>query len=82
MSQKTLDIITENDLLKNSLNSLKTENGLLSDSERELAKKNQANQRVIRMLVEKLKGLWARGGGCGVFFFLGGKLKTVWFFFF
>ncbi|KAJ3048156.1 hypothetical protein HK097_010818 [Rhizophlyctis rosea] len=56
MSQKTMDIITENDTLKSSLHSLKTENGLLTDSERELAKKNQANQRVIKMLVEKLKG--------------------------
>ncbi|KAJ3027247.1 hypothetical protein HDV00_011336 [Rhizophlyctis rosea] len=55
MSQKTIDIIAENDALKDQVAKLRTNNGLLQTGEQELAKKNQANQRVIKMLVEKLK---------------------------
>ncbi|KAI9098218.1 hypothetical protein DFS34DRAFT_619985 [Phlyctochytrium arcticum] len=55
MSTKTLELIAENDTLKQKVAQLRTGNGLLNESEQELAKKNQTNQRVIRMLVEKLK---------------------------
>ncbi|KAJ3331684.1 hypothetical protein HDU76_002486 [Blyttiomyces sp. JEL0837] len=55
MSAKTLDLIADNETLTAKVNKLKTSNTLLAESERELAKKNQANQRVIKMLVERLK---------------------------
>lgn len=56
MSAKTVDIVSENDELKLNLSKLKITNSLLKRSEKELAKRNQANQQVIKMLVEKLKG--------------------------
>ncbi|TPX67927.1 hypothetical protein SpCBS45565_g03453 [Spizellomyces sp. 'palustris'] len=55
MSAKTIELIAENDSLKQKVAQLRTGNGLLTESEQELAKKNQTNQRVIKMLVEKLK---------------------------
>ncbi|KAL2917484.1 hypothetical protein HK105_202765 [Polyrhizophydium stewartii] len=55
MSSKTIELIAENDTLSAKVAKLKTSNTLLTESEQELAKRNQANQRVIKMLVEKLK---------------------------
>ncbi|KAJ3213373.1 hypothetical protein HDU67_002955 [Dinochytrium kinnereticum] len=55
MSAKTIDLLSENQTLSNKLAKLKVSNALLTESEGELAKKNQANQRVIKMLVDRLK---------------------------
>lgn len=55
MSTKTVDFITENDALLAKVKKLKTANQLLQETEREITRKNQANQRVIKMLVEKIK---------------------------
>ncbi|KAJ3287591.1 hypothetical protein HK104_008523 [Borealophlyctis nickersoniae] len=55
MSAKTIELIAENESLTLKVSKLKTSNALLTESEQELAKKNQANQRVIKMLVEKLR---------------------------
>ncbi len=55
MSQKTTEFISENDQLKETIAKLKRQNYLLSESEKELAKKSNANQKVIKMLVDKLK---------------------------
>ncbi|KAI8924664.1 hypothetical protein BC831DRAFT_436357 [Entophlyctis helioformis] len=55
MSAKTIELLAENDHLTAKVSKLKTSNSLLTESEQELAKRNQANQRVIKMLVEKLK---------------------------
>jgi uncharacterized protein (DUF3084 family) len=57
MSSKTQELIVENDSLTAKVAKLKSSNTLLTESEKELAKKNQANQRVIKMLVERLKGI-------------------------
>ncbi|KAJ3324013.1 hypothetical protein HDV06_000989 [Boothiomyces sp. JEL0866] len=56
MSLKTVEFISENEALTEKMKKLKTTNSLLMESERELAKRNHANQKVIKMLVEKLKG--------------------------
>ncbi|KAJ3269364.1 hypothetical protein HDV01_001478 [Terramyces sp. JEL0728] len=58
MSLKTVEFISENEALNEKMKNLKTTNSLLMESERELAKRNHANQKVIKMLVEKLKGNW------------------------
>ncbi|KAJ3389949.1 hypothetical protein HDU92_000759 [Lobulomyces angularis] len=55
MSAKTMELIAENESLMVRVAKLKSKNSLLVDSEKDLARKNQANQRVIKMLVEKLK---------------------------
>ncbi|KAJ3301241.1 hypothetical protein HDV03_001180 [Kappamyces sp. JEL0829] len=55
MSQKTTEFIMENDDLKAQIQTLKRQNTLLAESEKELAKKSNANQKVIKMLVDKLK---------------------------
>ncbi|KAK5667801.1 hypothetical protein QVD99_005646 [Batrachochytrium dendrobatidis] len=55
MSSKTIELIAENDSLSTKMKRLRINNSLLSESEQELVKRNQANQRVIKMLVEKLK---------------------------
>ncbi|KAI9002353.1 hypothetical protein BC832DRAFT_593657 [Gaertneriomyces semiglobifer] len=55
MSAKTLELVAENDALKSKVAKLRTDNALLTETERELARRNQTNQRVIKMLVEKLK---------------------------
>ncbi|KAJ3068809.1 hypothetical protein HDU98_008086 [Podochytrium sp. JEL0797] len=55
MSAKTLELIAENEGFKVQVHKLHTSNTLLTDSEKELAKKNQANQRVIKMLLDRLK---------------------------
>jgi hypothetical protein len=55
MSQKTTEFIIENDNLRAQIQTLKRQNSLLADSEKALAKKSNANQKVIKMLVDKLK---------------------------
>ncbi|KAI8592296.1 hypothetical protein BDZ88DRAFT_277487 [Geranomyces variabilis] len=55
MSSKTMELIAENDSLKEKVARLRTNNSLLVESEFELAKKNQTHQRVIKTLVENLK---------------------------
>ncbi|KAJ3125426.1 ubiquitin-like protein atg8 [Physocladia obscura] len=55
MSARTLELISENGNFKNKVETLQTKNSLLAESEKELAKKNQANQRVIKMLLDRLK---------------------------
>ena len=56
MSAKTTELISDNESLNTKMGKLKITNSLLTESEKELAKRNQANQQVIKMLVEKLKG--------------------------
>lgn len=55
MSTKTVELLADNEALNGKVAKLKMENSLLVDSEKDLARKNQANQRVIKMLVEKIK---------------------------
>lgn len=57
MSFKTTELINENEKLTTRVHKLRTNNEILTESESQLATKNQANQKVIRMLVEKLKGI-------------------------
>jgi nitrogenase molybdenum-iron protein alpha/beta subunit len=45
----TTEFIAENDRLKATIQTLKRQNGLLAESEKELAKKSNANQKVIKM---------------------------------
>ena len=56
MSSKTMDIMQENKVLSQKVAKLTSLNALLGQSEQELAKRNQSNQGVIKMLVEKLRG--------------------------
>lgn len=69
MSSKTMELIAENDLLKHKVGRLRMSNALLTESEQELAKKNQTHQRVIKLLVEKLKGAGCCGTSFGWFSF-------------
>ena len=55
MSTKTTEIIQENERLTAQVKKVKQQNSLLLMSEAELAKKNAMNQKVIRMLLDKLK---------------------------
>ena len=55
MSSKTVDLINENEQLANKITVLKAENNLLKESEKQLAKRNIAHQKVIQMLIEKLR---------------------------
>ncbi|KAJ3182622.1 hypothetical protein HDU87_007960 [Geranomyces variabilis] len=50
MSSKTMELIAENDSLKEKVARLRTNNSLLVESELELAKKNQAHQRSDQLL--------------------------------
>ena len=56
MSVKVMEMVAENDTLHAKVNKLKINNSLLTESEKELVKRNYTNQKVIKMLVEKLKG--------------------------
>ncbi len=58
MSSKTMDIIQENKVLAQKVSKLTSLNALMGQSEQELAKRNQSNQGVIKMLVEKLRGVF------------------------
>ena len=55
MSLKTVQIIAENDSLKQKISNLKLHNSLLSSSEKELAKKSTSYQKSIQMMYKKLK---------------------------
>ncbi|KAI8821531.1 uncharacterized protein EV422DRAFT_619856 [Fimicolochytrium jonesii] len=55
MSLKTTELISENDTLKQKVARLRTNNALLVESEKSLAKKNVTLQRVLREVVGKLK---------------------------
>jgi hypothetical protein len=50
-----VDLINENEQLANKITVLKAENNLLKESEKQLAKRNIAHQKVIQMLIEKLR---------------------------
>lgn len=56
MSAKTIELCNENEGYQEKLKKLKISNSILAESEKQLVKKNNANQKVIKMLVEKLKG--------------------------
>jgi hypothetical protein len=56
MSAKTMELLSENESLSATVAKTKMDNSLLVESERDLARKNQANQRVVKMLVEKIRG--------------------------
>ena len=58
MSAKTMDIMNENKVLAEKVAKLTSLNTLLGQSEQELAKRNQSNQTVIKMLIEKLRGMF------------------------
>ncbi|KAG8448002.1 hypothetical protein GDO86_015196 [Hymenochirus boettgeri] len=53
MSEKCLDLITENDLLKDHNANLTKQVEMFEENEKELVKNNLSNQKVIRMLTEK-----------------------------
>ncbi|KAM9324328.1 uncharacterized protein PAF06_000355 [Gastrophryne carolinensis] len=53
MSDKSMELIDENDLLKERDAELRKQLEVLEENEKELAKKNLSNQKVIRMLTEK-----------------------------
>lgn len=53
MSDKTMELISENDDVKVKEKNLRQQLEILEDNEKELVKKNITNQKVIRMLTEK-----------------------------
>ncbi|XP_053551474.1 cilia- and flagella-associated protein 157 [Bombina bombina] len=53
MSDKTMELIVENDDLKEKVAEQRKQIEMLEDTEQELAKKNLSNQKVIRMLTDK-----------------------------
>jgi len=55
MSDKTMELIGENDEFKVKEKKQKQQIDLLEANEKELAKKNHSNQKIIRMLTEKCK---------------------------
>lgn len=55
MSDKTMELIQENDELKSKEKKMKLHVDMLEHNEKELAKKNSSNQKIIRMLAEKAK---------------------------
>jgi hypothetical protein len=55
MSSKTIDLLEENKSLSEKVSKLTRLNSILAQTEQEFAKKNQSNQSIIRMLVEKLR---------------------------
>ncbi|CAH2316230.1 Hypothetical predicted protein [Pelobates cultripes] len=57
MSDKSMDLMQENDCLKDQEEELRKHLEMLEENERELVKKNISNQKVIRMLTEKCKEL-------------------------
>jgi len=50
------DLLNENEKLTEKLSAMKTEGGILKESEKELAKRNIGHQKVVQMLTEKLRG--------------------------
>lgn len=55
MSDKTMEMIQENDEVKAKEKKQRQQIDLLEANEKELAKKNHSNQKIIRMLTEKCK---------------------------
>lgn len=55
MSDKTMELIQENDELRTKEKRMKLQIDMLEHNEKELAKKNSSNQKIIRMLAEKTK---------------------------
>lgn len=55
MSDKTMELIQENDELRVKEKKMKLQIDMLEHNEKELAKKNSSNQKIIRMLTEKAK---------------------------
>jgi len=55
MSDKTIELIQENDELKEKEKKMKQQIDMLETNEKELAKKNHSNMKVIRMLTEKCR---------------------------
>lgn len=55
MSDKTMELIQENDELRTKEKKMKMQVDMLEHNEKELAKKNSSNQKIIRMLAEKAK---------------------------
>ncbi|KAM3910986.1 cilia- and flagella-associated protein 157 [Leptodactylus fuscus] len=53
MSEKSLELIDENDQLKEQESELRKQLEMLEDNEKEFVKNNLSNQKVIRMLTEK-----------------------------
>lgn len=53
-----MEFVQENDMLFEKVKRLQIENSVLKDSEKLLAKRNMAHQKVIKMLVQKLKGIF------------------------
>jgi DNA repair exonuclease SbcCD ATPase subunit len=58
MSIKVTELISENNQLSQKLTQLKTNNGLLVESEKELVKRNYANQKLVKTLIDKLQGMF------------------------
>ena len=56
----------ENDELKAKDKKQRQQIEILEHNEKELAKKNLSNQKIIRMLTEKTKGEWEIGSGKGI----------------
>uniref|UniRef100_A0A8C5PNZ0 Cilia- and flagella-associated protein 157 n=1 Tax=Leptobrachium leishanense TaxID=445787 RepID=A0A8C5PNZ0_9ANUR len=57
VSDKSMDLMYENDCLKEQEEELRKHLEILEENERELVKKNISNQKVIRMFTEKCKEL-------------------------
>lgn len=55
MSDKTMEMIGDNDELKSKEKKQRQQVEMLETNEKELAKKNHSNQKIIRMLTEKCK---------------------------
>jgi len=55
MSDKTIELIQENDELKEKERKMKQQMDMLETNEKELAKKNHSNLKVIRMMTEKCR---------------------------
>jgi histidinol dehydrogenase len=54
MSSQIIDLIAENQILTTNVTKLTMNNSLLVESEHELVKRNIANQKIVKMLADKL----------------------------
>jgi len=55
MSEKTISLLSENQMLVQRNAKLKTANNLLSEIEKIIGKKNKTNQQVMKWLIEQKK---------------------------
>jgi len=53
MSEKTINLLSENQILQQRNAKLKTANSLLSEIEKIIGKKNKTNQQVMKWLIEQ-----------------------------